>query len=113
LQEAVDLRKRVIEVKTSVLRVNHTSLLVLAEAPGDIRVELAVESDEAPSCAAVESPTIAASAGQKPVDKVMVHLYDENTTRDFPFSKELIARVLSVSAHITHLDPTSHATRLR
>jgi hypothetical protein len=53
----------VVKVKTSVLRMNQPSLLVLVEALGDMRVELAVELDEAPSCASVESPTIAASAG--------------------------------------------------
>jgi hypothetical protein len=63
VQEAVDLREHVVEVKTRVLCVNDPSLLVLVETLADMRVELAVESDEAPSCTSVESPTIAASAG--------------------------------------------------
>jgi hypothetical protein len=63
VQEAVDLLERVVEVKTRVLHVDRPSLLVSVDTLADMRVKLAVESDEAPSCASVESPTIAASAG--------------------------------------------------
>jgi hypothetical protein len=61
VQEAIDLLERVVE--TRVLHVDYPSLLVPVDTLADMRVELAVESDEAPSCASVESPTIAASVG--------------------------------------------------
>jgi hypothetical protein len=59
--KAIDLLESVVDIKTRILLADRPPLVMSVEALVDMRAEPAFESDEASSCASVESPTMAAS----------------------------------------------------
>lgn len=49
IEEAIDLLKSVVEIKTHVLRADHPSLLVSVKLLANIHTNLAADSDKTPS----------------------------------------------------------------